>query len=134
MVPPEWIISDSTPEAIYLMQWLFIGSTPWLVFYESRSNVNIVFREVAENEDLEIISPHSGRIRVAGGKDVSGIVYYRIRCLQCSYGTYKDWRLPLADLPVDEVYCGQTWIVRFDDVNKELRKSGIIGPETAFPE
>lgn len=37
---------------IYLTQWLYIGITPHLVFYDCGSNINIISEEVAENKDL----------------------------------------------------------------------------------
>ena len=50
------------PKAIYFNQWVQIGSTPQLVFYDRDSNTNIISGEMAENEELKILSARAGRV------------------------------------------------------------------------
>ena len=61
-------------ETVYLSQWINIGSTPRLVMFDRGSSSNLIAGELAEEENLEILSARAGRIRVAGGQQVS--TYY----------------------------------------------------------
>ena len=72
------IQKESRDDAFFLMQWIKIGSSDCMVFFDRGSNVNLIDGQLAESEKLEVISQKSSTLKVVGGEDVS-----------TEYGTYK---------------------------------------------
>ena len=60
-----------TKETIYLTEWIKVGSAPQLVIYDRGSSANIIAGELGGQENLEILSARAGRVRVAGGQQIS---------------------------------------------------------------
>ena len=55
------IVGKLTADRIYLTQWIYVGFSPRLVFYEGGANLNQA-GEVAEVEDLEIVTAWAGKV------------------------------------------------------------------------
>ena len=72
------IQKQSRDDAFFLMQWIKIGSSDCMVFFDRGSNVNLIDGRLAESEKLEVISQKPSTLKVVGGEDVS-----------TEYGTYK---------------------------------------------
>ena len=56
-----------TPATAYLTQWVMVGSTPHLVMYNQGYNTHMIQGEIAETQELQVLSGQTGQIKVAGG-------------------------------------------------------------------
>ena len=58
-------------DPLFLMQWINIGDTECLILFDRGSNVNLIDGQLAEEENLKIMSDKSATIKVIGGEQVS---------------------------------------------------------------
>ena len=96
----------------------------YLTHYDTESNTNIITGELSEVEELKILPAWAGCIRVAGGQHVS-----------TEYGMYRAIVGPSRDGEYDQLDCkgmksiaGEPKKHSLQEVNKELRDSGLINP------
>ena len=115
-----------TPATTYLTQWVMAGSSPRLVLYDCGSNTNMIQREVAENQELKILSGRAGRIKVAGREYVS-----------TGFGSYKATLGPSRSGRFYNLKCqgikeitGNLVEHPLKEINKELRDAEMIDVDT----
>ena len=79
-LPPEKItvIPETLEHSFYMMQELKIGNSDCLAFFDSGSNAHLLDGELAERENLQIVSKKRTAISVVGGNQI-----------KTEYGTYR---------------------------------------------
>ena len=60
-------ITDSEEEACLLMQWIRIGKSNCLVMFDRGANVNLIDGNLAERENLQVVSDQPSGVKVVGG-------------------------------------------------------------------
>ena len=72
------VIPETKEHSFYLMQELKIGNSDCLAFFDSGSNAHLLDGELAERENLQVLSSKPTAISVVGGNQI-----------KTEYGTYK---------------------------------------------
>ena len=62
----------------YILQWIKIGSSELIVFFDRGASLNLIQGSIAEREGLHRISSSPGKLRVGGGMEIDTV-----------YGIYK---------------------------------------------
>ena len=57
-------------DALFLLQWITIGSAECLVLFDRGSNCNLIDGKLAEEQGLQLVSEAQVTIKVAGGEDI----------------------------------------------------------------
>ena len=119
-----------TPATAYLTQWVMVGSTPHLVMYDGRSNTHMIRGEIAETQELQVLSGRAGRIYATGGGYMS-----------TGFGSYKARLGPSRSGKQLELNCqglqeitGPLVKHLLQEIHKELRDAGVIGFNAPLPE
>ena len=129
------LFEDITPgkpqadEACFLMQWVRIGSSECLVMFDRGSNVNLIDGEVAERENLKVLSDKPMSLQVVGGEEVStqyGKYQVMLGGRSSGFHTIECLGMPQVTSKFNHY--------SLHEVNKELRATGIIHPDEPLPE
>ena len=98
--------------------------------HDRGSSSHLIVGEIAETENLQILSARDGCIQVAGGHKVS-----------TDYGLYRAVEDPSTSGEYFGLNCqgiakiaGDLKEQSLNEVNTELRRSGLINPDTLLPE
>ena len=120
---------ESPEEAFYLMQTFDIRGQECLTFFDRGANQNLIDGDLAESANLKVLNPRSVPIGVVGG----GRIW-------TEYGMYSLNVGPTPEGYYHEVKC--QGIKKITEsfphydlavVNKSVRKSGELSPETKLP-
>ena len=124
------IISESREAPFYIMQWIKIGSSPVLCFYDRGANLNLIDGELAEKEELQVVTSKPSTLTVPGGREVG-----------TEYGTYRTVLGPTEGGEYLEITCqGITRVTGgfseypLEEINKEITAIGAMGGNTRLPE
>ena len=105
--------------SIYVMQWLKIGDSKVLCFFDSGANIHMISGELAEREKIRVISQNPTVLKVVGGGEVV-----------TDYGTYQLNISTNADSEYQSFIChGLTDVAgpfdkhSLEEINSELRAS-----------
>ena len=60
-------VTDSNDDACFLMQWIRIGTSNYLVMFDCGANVNLIDGALAERENLQVITDQPSGIKIVGG-------------------------------------------------------------------
>ena len=93
-VPTDSIVPAPVDHPTYILQWIRIGSSPVLVFYDRGASLNLIQGDIAEREGLPLVCDSPGKLRVAGGLEIDTV-----------YGVYKVSLGPNTDGEYTEITC-----------------------------
>ena len=124
------VIEETAESSFYIMQWLRIGESDCLCFFDSGANIHLVDGVLAENEGLEVVTGKSTTLSVVGGGTID-----------TQYGTYKLAIGPNADGKFHEIKCqGMSPVASefntypLDEINAEVRThSKLVGKTEHLP-
>jgi hypothetical protein len=123
------ILTQHTNTPIYITQWIQIGSSKCLCFFDTGANIHMIDGKMAEKEGLKVISQVPTILKVVGGSD-----------LVTDYGKYKLNLGPTPDQKFQELTChGMSHIAgpfpRFNlkEVNSEVRSHQTVSAEEKLP-
>ena len=122
------IIPEPEEESAYMLQWLKIGDSPALVFFDTGADSHLISGSLAEKENLELISDYKPKMATAGGGETDTTGIYRLCLGPDPGGQYRE----LSAFGMKEVIIP---FKRIDltEVNKEIREVfGDVGPLPEF--
>lgn len=64
------VINEQGGSVVYIMQWLQIGSSKCLCFFDTGANVHMIDGQMAEKEKIRVITQSPTTLKVVGGKEV----------------------------------------------------------------
>ena len=124
------ILTQHTSTPIYITQWIQIGSSKCLCFFDTGANIHMIDGKMAEKEGLKVISQAPTSLKVVGGSE-----------MVTDYGKYKLNLGPIPDQKFQELTChGMSRIAgpfpRFNlqEVNSEVRSQQTVSAEEKLPE
>ena len=122
-------IGHSNPP-VYITQWLQIGTSKCLCFFDTGADINMIDGGVAEKEGLRVITDHPTTLKVVGGSE-----------LVTDYGKYMLNIGPTPESNFKQLVChGMTSVAgpfpKFDltEVNREIRSMNIVTEEEKLPD
>ena len=61
------MVPEPEDHPTYILQWIRIGSSKLIVFFDRGASLNLIQGSIAEKEGLHRISRNPGKLRVGGG-------------------------------------------------------------------
>ena len=122
-------ISEPTDDAFFLMQWIRIGSSKCLVLFDRGSNVNLIDGDLAEREQLKVVSNQSSGVMGIGGAE-TGSQYGRYKVIlgSAKTGTFHE----LECCGMDEV-TGKFSTYPLSQINKQALDEEIVDRKERLP-
>ena len=124
------ILPEQTSPAVYIMQWIQIGKSKCLCFFDTGANIHMIDGKLAEMEELRVMSQVPTTLKVVGGSE-----------LITDYGTYRLNLGPNADGKYHELTChgmnsmaGPFPRLNLQEVNDEVRDHVTVGTSEVLPE
>ena len=115
---------------VYITQWLQIGTSKCLCFFDTGANINMIDGGIAEKEGLRVITDHPTTLKVVGGSE-----------LVTDYGKYMLNIGPTPESDFKQLIChGMTSVagpfpkVDLTEVNKEIRSTHIVTQDEKLPD
>ena len=72
------MVPEPVDHPTYILQWIRIGGSDLLIFYDRGASLNLIQGCIAEKEGLHRVSSNPGKLRVGGGMEIDTV-----------YGIYK---------------------------------------------
>ena len=124
------VLTQHTSPTIYITQWIQVGTSKCLCFFDTGADIHMVDGEMAEKEGLEVVSKVQTTLKVVGGKE-----------LDTDYGKYKLNLGPTPEQKFQELTCyGMSMVAGpfprygLQDINTEVRAQQIVPAEYVLPE
>ena len=67
------IVPGPVDHPTYILQWIKLGSSELLVFFDPGASCNLIQGEIAEKEGLPVVSSSPGKLRVRGGLEIDTV-------------------------------------------------------------
>ena len=113
----------------YILQWIRLGSSEILVFYDRGASVNLIQGEIAEREGLPVVCSIPGKVRVGGGLEIDTVYgVYRVSLGPNEEGEYLE--ITCIGLPVLTEQFSEHFLEEF---NKEVYRMGVVSRAEPLP-
>lgn len=76
LVPAIFVVPEPVDHPTYILQWIRVGSSDVLVFYDCSMLLNLIQGSIADREGLPVVNSGPGKLPVGGGMEIDTV--YRI--------------------------------------------------------
>ena len=129
LVPASCVVPEPVHHPTNILQWIRIGSSDVLVFFNRGGSLNLIQGDIAEREGLSLVSNSPGKLRVGRGMEIHMV-----------YGIYRVPLRPTADREYLEVTCRglpllTDWFTEHSlyELNEEVYKLGAFSRDVPLP-
>ena len=94
-VPAPYMVPEPVDHPTYILQWICIGSTKLIVFFDRGASFNLIQGSIAEREGLHRISSNPGKLRAGGGMEINTVFgIYKVHLGPTDSGEYLEVTCP----------------------------------------